>query len=70
MAKYILLTKLSPDSLCDLARIEENSRNWKKAVADKCPEVKFQRTFLGYGRVPISSASTMRPTRRWRRRSR
>jgi len=49
MPKYILLTKLSPDSLCDLAKIEENSRNWKKEVETKCPEVKFHEHFWVLG---------------------
>ena len=40
MSTYILLTKLSPESL-RLDQIEENGKRWKKAVEEKCPEVKF-----------------------------
>ncbi len=49
MPKYVLLTKLSPNSLCDLAKIEENSKSWKKEVEDKCPEVKFHEHFWVLG---------------------
>ena len=49
MPKYILLTKLSPDCLCDLAAIEKNSRAWKKAVEEKCPEVRFHEHFWVLG---------------------
>ncbi len=41
METYILVTKLTSESLHDLNRIEENGRKWKKAIAEKCPEVKF-----------------------------
>jgi uncharacterized protein with GYD domain len=40
MSTYILLTKLSPESL-NLEQIEENGKKWKKEVEEKCPDVKF-----------------------------
>ena len=49
MPKFILLTKLSPDSLRDLAKIEENSRAWKKEVEERCPEVRFHEHFWALG---------------------
>ena len=40
MPTYIMLTKLSPESL-NLSQIEENAKKWKKVVEEKCPGVKF-----------------------------
>lgn len=41
MATFILLTKLSSDSLGDLHTRESVGRNWFDAVKAKCPEVKW-----------------------------
>ena len=41
MATYVLMTKLSPDVICDVKHREGIGRKWKKAIAEKCPEVKF-----------------------------
>lgn len=42
MPTYILLTKLTSNSLSELDKIEENGKKWKKTIEEKCPEVKFQ----------------------------
>ena len=41
MATYILLTKLSSESLGDLRKRETIGRKWLKSVKEKCPEVKW-----------------------------
>lgn len=41
MPTYVLLTKLSVDSLNDLTEVEKNAHKWKKEVEKKCPNVKF-----------------------------
>jgi uncharacterized protein with GYD domain len=41
MATYMLLTKLSSESLGDLHKRETVGRRWLKAVNEKCPEVKW-----------------------------
>ncbi|RMH71097.1 MAG: GYD domain-containing protein [Gemmatimonadetes bacterium] len=41
MAIYMLLTKLSPESMSDLSKVEKNAHCWKSAVEKKCPKVKF-----------------------------
>jgi uncharacterized protein with GYD domain len=41
MATYILLTKLSTESLGDLHKRENVGRKWLKTVKEKCPEVKW-----------------------------
>lgn len=41
MATYILLTKLAPENMQDLSKIEDNGINWKHAVEEKCPGVNF-----------------------------
>jgi uncharacterized protein with GYD domain len=41
MATYILLTKLSSESLGDLHKRETIGRKWLTAVKKKCPEVKW-----------------------------
>lgn len=39
MATYVLLTKLSSESLGDLSKRETIGRKWFDAVKEKCPEV-------------------------------
>jgi len=41
MATYVLLTKKSPEVLRDVKHREAIGRMWKKAIAEKCPEVRF-----------------------------
>jgi len=41
MATFILLTKLSSDSLGNLHKRESVGRKWFEAVKAKCPEVKW-----------------------------
>ncbi|MBM3317072.1 MAG: GYD domain-containing protein [Candidatus Eisenbacteria bacterium] len=41
MATYVLLTKMGPEVLRDVKHREAIGRMWKKAIAEKCPEVRF-----------------------------
>jgi len=41
MATFVLLTKLSSESLGDLRKRENIGRKWLEAVKRKCPEVKW-----------------------------
>lgn len=41
MATYILVTKLTPEALQNLDKIEDNGQRWKRAIEEKCPEVRF-----------------------------
>lgn len=41
MATYILLTKLSSESLGDPHKRETIGRRWFKTIKEKCPEVKW-----------------------------
>ena len=41
MSTYILVTKLSSESLGNLDGIEENGTKWKRTIEEKCPEVRF-----------------------------
>ncbi len=41
MSTYILLTKLSAESLGDLHKRENIGRKWLQTVKSKCPEVKW-----------------------------
>ena len=41
MGTYVLLTKLSSESLGDLHKRENIGRKWFEAVKAKCPEVKW-----------------------------
>lgn len=41
MPTYILLTKLSPESLGALKQRENTGREWFEAVKSACPEVKW-----------------------------
>ncbi len=41
MATYILMTKLSSESLGNLHKRENIGRKWLEAVKAKCPEVKW-----------------------------
>ena len=41
MATFILLTKLSPESLGDPKAREQIGRQWMEAVKSSCPEVKW-----------------------------
>ena len=41
MGTYVLLTKLSSESLGDLHKRENIGRKWFEAVKVKCPEVKW-----------------------------
>jgi uncharacterized protein with GYD domain len=41
MATFILMTKLSPELTRDVHHRAELGRAWKKAVAEKCPEVRW-----------------------------
>jgi uncharacterized protein with GYD domain len=41
MATYILLTKLSSESMGDLHKREAIGRKWFEAVKAKCPDVKW-----------------------------
>ena len=41
MATYVLLTKLAPEVIGDFKRREAIGRKWKKAIEQKCPEVRF-----------------------------
>ena len=41
MATYILMTKLGPEVLRDFRHRQAIGRMWKKAITEKCPEVRF-----------------------------
>jgi uncharacterized protein with GYD domain len=41
MATFILMTKLAPEVACDVKHREAIGRKWKKAIEEKCPEVRF-----------------------------
>lgn len=41
MATYVLMTKLSPELSREVHHRAELGRQWKAAVAEKCPTVKF-----------------------------
>ena len=41
MATFVLMTKLSPELSGSFKNREELGKKWKKAVEEKCPEVKW-----------------------------
>ncbi len=41
MPTYVLLTKLSVDTIRDLSKREEIGKKWHETVKKKCPEIKF-----------------------------
>jgi len=41
MATYVLMTKLGPEVSRDVKHREAIGRKWKKAISDKCPDVRF-----------------------------
>jgi uncharacterized protein with GYD domain len=41
MATFVLMTKLSPDIAREIHHRAEIGHQWKKAVDEKCPEVKW-----------------------------
>ena len=49
MATYILLTKLSSESLGNLKKRENVGRKWFDAVKSKCPEAKWLEHFALLG---------------------
>ena len=42
MATYVLMTKMGPEIYKDMGQREQIGQAWKRAIASKCPEVKFQ----------------------------
>lgn len=41
MPTYVLLTKLSVETIRDLSKREEIGKKWHETVKKKCPEVRF-----------------------------
>ena len=41
MATFILMTKLSPEIAGSFKNREEVGKRWKKAINEKCPEIKW-----------------------------
>jgi len=50
MQTFILLTKLSPESLKQIKNRPELGRTWLEQVKEKCPEVKFVSHFALLGK--------------------
>jgi uncharacterized protein with GYD domain len=42
MSTYILMTKMGPEVCRDVQHREMIGKRWKKAIAEKCPQVRFQ----------------------------
>ncbi len=41
MATFVLMTKLAPEVARDMKHRAAIGKRWKKAIEEKCPEVKF-----------------------------
>jgi len=41
MATYVLMTKLCPELVRDVKHREAIGRKWMRAIAEKCPQVRF-----------------------------